>query len=574
MAFLDVALVLTLVAAIASGRVPAGAAFLAFILSVAVTERLPFPNVMELLADPSLVAVVCLVLFSSVIARMAWIRRLLFARGGYRLDGVLARFLGVTALVSSVTPNTAVVGAFMGPAANHPRISPHQLLMPLSYMALTAGMLTPFGTSANLIVVGQASRAGIELTPIDFLLPGLAAVGAVFVTLLFITPRFLKPPRGSEDVEQEFFHVEATIPPGSPLAGQSVLENRLRNLGRFFLAEVMRGERVLSPVEPTEVLREGDVLVFVGDVRYLEELSLINGLVISAKTTNGRQHDNILHAVVSANSSLEGATLKEIGFRSRFDASVFAIRRGNERLSGKLGQQKLKAGDLLVFAAGHDFAAREDIRGQLHVVETDHSGNPDFDTRSTLAVSAGFLVFLVLAFTGLVPFALAALLLLGFVMAGGYLTVREIKRNFPFELVIVLWGSLVLGALIAQSGLATTIAETLLTVAPGITPVMALILVFITTWFLTELLSNVSAALVALPIGLEVARLVGVGPEPFALIVAFGASASFLVPFGYQTHLMVMTPGSYSFADFTRVGSVVLLAFAVGCLTAVSVIHF
>ena len=78
MAFLDVALVLTLVAAIASGRVPAGAAFLAFILSVAVTERLPFPNVMELLADPSLVAVVCLVLFSSVIARMAWIRRLLW----------------------------------------------------------------------------------------------------------------------------------------------------------------------------------------------------------------------------------------------------------------------------------------------------------------------------------------------------------------------------------------------------------------------------------------------------------------------------------------------------------------
>jgi len=45
------------------------------------------------------------------------------------------------------------------------------------------------------------------------------------------------------------------------------------------------------------------------------------------------------------------------------------------------------------------------------------------------------------------------------------------------------------------------------------------------------------------------------------MIVAFGASANFLVPFGYQTHLMVMTPGGYSLADFMRLGLIVLLAY-------------
>lgn len=65
----------------------------------------------------------------------------------------------------------------------------------------------------------------------------------------------------------------------------------------------------------------------------------------------------------------------------------------------------------------------------------------------------------------------------------------------------------------------------------------------------------------ALPIGLEVARLVGAPPEAFVMIVAFGASANFLVPFGYQTHLMVMTPGGYSLADFMRLGLIVLLAY-------------
>ncbi|MFN3685258.1 SLC13 family permease [Salinarimonas sp.] len=574
MAALDVLLVIGLVVALASGRVPTVAAFTTFVLAVALSGRLPFADVVTLLADPALVAVVCLALFSSVVARMAWIRRLLFARGQASLSRVMARFLGITAAVSSVVPNTAVVGAFMGPAANHPRVSPHVLLMPLSYMALAAGMLTPFGTSANLIVVGQAARSDIALGPLDFLFPGLAAVGAVFATLVLLAPRFLREPADTGAVEPEFFHIEATIPEGSPLAGRTVLENRLRNLGRFFLAEVMRGERVLSPVEPTEVLAEGDVLVFVGDVRFIEEIASIPGLVISDEAPAGRRQDNILHAVVAANSSLVGATLKEANFRSRFDASVFAIRRGNQRLSGKLGQVRLEAGDLLVFAAGHDFAAREDIRGQLHVVETKHAGLTNLDTRAAIAVSAGFGVFLLLAFTGAVPFALAAMLLLAFAVGGGFLPARDVKRNFPFELVIVLWGSLTLGTLIARSGLASAVAESLIGAAPGITPVLALALVFATTWALTELLSNVSAALVALPIGIEVARLVGVPPEPFALVVAFGASASFLVPFGYQTHLMVMTPGGYSFFDFTRLGAVVLLAYGTTSVATIAALYF
>jgi len=176
-------------------------------------------------------------------------------------------------------------------------------------------------------------------------------------------------------------------------------------------------------------------------------------------------------------------------------------------------------------------------------------------------VSIGFAVFLVLAFSGIVPFALAAMMLIVFAIAGGFLSSRDMKRNFPFELVVILWGSLTLGTVIAQSGLATEVAETIVHVAPGVTPTLALGLVFLTTWALTEVLSNVSAALVALPIGLEVARLVGAPPEAFVMIVAFGASANFLVPFGYQTHLMVMTPGGYSFADFTRLGSIVLLAY-------------
>ena len=561
MAVIEIVLVCLLVAALISGRVSPVAAFISFIIAVALLGSLPFRDLLALLAEPALVAVVCLVLFSGVVARMAWLRRLLFVRGQTGLRRIMARFLGLSAAISSVVPNTAVVGAFMGPAARHPRVSAHLLLMPLSFMTLTAGMLTPFGTSANLIIVGQAQNLGIAIGPLDFVITGLAVVGAVLLVLVVTAPIVLREPADNGPQDQEFFHIEGKIPRDSALAGRTVMDNKLRNLERFFLAEVMRGERVLSPVEPTEVLQEGDILVFVGDVQYLDELASIDGLSISAEVPPGRRHDNILHAVVAANSPIAGLTLKEASFRSRFDASVFAIRRGDERLSGKLGQVRLRAGDLLVLAAGHDFPNRSDVRGQLHVVESEHAGLTNLDRPAAITVSIGFAAFLVLAFSGLVPFALAAMLLITFAIAGGFLSSRDVKRNFPFELVVILWGSLTLGTVIAQSGLATSVAELLVSIAPGITPALALGLVFLTTWALTEMLSNVSAALVALPIGLEVARLVEAPPEAFIMIVAFGASANFLVPFGYQTHLMVMTPGGYSFADFTRMGIFVLLAY-------------
>ncbi|WP_411360658.1 hypothetical protein [Pseudidiomarina sp. YC-516-91] len=50
---------------------------------------------------------------------------------------------------------------------------------------------------------------------------------------------------------------------------------------------------------------------------------------------------------------------------------------------------------------------------------------------------------------------------------------------------------------------------------------------------------------------------------PFVMAVVFGASASFISPFGYQTNLMVMNAGAYRFADFSRIEVLVLLAYSV-----------
>jgi di/tricarboxylate transporter len=90
-----------------------------------------------------------------------------------------------------------------------------------------------------------------------------------------------------------------------------------------------------------------------------------------------------------------------------------------------------------------------------------------------------------------------------------------------------------------------------------------LIGVYLLTLLLTELVSNNAAAALAFPIGLATAKAFGVDPTAFVLIVAYGASAGFLVPFGYQTHLMVMSPGRYRTVDFLRAGWPVSLTYSV-----------
>lgn len=565
---IDLLLVSVLLSALISGRVPMAGAFLAFILAVLLLERLPTRTVLQALGEPALIAVLCLVVFSSVLGRLTWLRSLLFSREPGSAGAIRRRFLGVAVLVSAVMPNTAVVGALMGPAARNPRIAPRQLLLPLSYVALAGGMVTHFGTSPSLITVGQAARAGVEIGFLDFVLPGSVTALAVYLVLLVAAPRLMRAPKGVEaPAVPELFHVEGRVMEASSLIGKSLADNHLRSLGHFYVAELIRGEVLLSPVRPDEILQAGDVLIFVGDVHFLDELMAIPGLEVMEEVRQ-RSGLQVHHAVVAQDSALVGTTLKSSNFRAAFSASVFAIRRGDERLSGKLGEVELKAGDLLAIAGGSDFFAHPEVRSNFHLIAREGTPTTALSRREAVIATAMFALFVLFAVFDLVEFALLTLLLVGGAMAFGLLGGRDFRALFPFDLMMALWGSLTLATLVTQAGFDGVMAGLVVDFFGLAGNLATLVAIFLLAWVLTELLSNVAAAVMALPIALQFAAITGLPPEAAALMAAFGASASFLVPYGYQTHLMVMSPGNYRLSDFFKLGSLVLLAYAVACISA------
>ena len=119
------------------------------------------------------------------------------------------------------------------------------------------------------------------------------------------------------------------------------------------VVEIDREKEVITPVNPNDVIREGDCLVFAGVVSTIVDLEKISGLVPTSHVTFGEKaggelRRNMTEAVLSRSSPLIGTTIKAANFRRRYNAAVVAVHRSGERLTSKIGEIQLEPGDTLL----------------------------------------------------------------------------------------------------------------------------------------------------------------------------------------------------------------------------------
>jgi di/tricarboxylate transporter len=486
-------------------------------------------------------------LFGAVRSSRVVLARLLFPLTG------LSAFLNNTTIVAMSAPAVIEISA-------RRQLSASRFLLPVSYAAVLGGVITAIGTSTNLTVSGLLTEAGMdplalfELTPVG--LP-IAAAGCL---LLVLIAGWLLPIRESARDELgatgRDFTVSMRVTDGGALDGVSVEGAGLRRLQGVFLVEVQRGERVIAPVAPDEVLGGDDLLTFVGRVDQIVDLQRIRGLESSeARQINalaGGGHA-FYEAVVGANE-LAGSTLKEIGFRARYDAAVLAIHRAGQRIDAKLGDVRLRFGDTLLVLADAGFRDRWRDRPDFLVVAPVR-GMPPGRTRHVWIVAAIGIGFLVATASGLIPILQASILAALLVLATRTLTVRQARDAIDLHLVVMIAAAFGLGAAVESSGLAAAGAEAVTAVMSPFGAIGALAGIILATIVITELLSNNAAAVLMFPLGVATAAVIGADPRPFVIAVTMTASLSFLTPIGYQTNMMVYALGGYRFTDFTLVGA-------------------
>ena len=105
---------------------------------------------------------------------------------------------------------------------------------------------------------------------------------------------------------------------------------------------------------PQQVIQQGDILLFVGDIKSVPLLQRFDGLKI-VHDKHEKDVEHLVEVVISQSSRFVGKTVKEVRFREQVHAAVIAIRRGHDRLQGGLGQVRLQAGDSLILAPGSEF---------------------------------------------------------------------------------------------------------------------------------------------------------------------------------------------------------------------------
>lgn len=486
---------------------------------------------------------------------------------------VLSSFMNNTPIVALMTPYVTNWG-------KKNKVSPSKLLIPLSYVASLGGMITVIGTSTNLVMQSFLEESGEPLlTFSNFFIPGVLVTIVGILYFLTIGYKILpdrKAPSSDAENNQRQYLVETYVTPNSRLIGKSLVENGLRKMNGVYLAQIIRQDEMIAPVGPDEIIQNDDRLFFAGETeKVVDFVRVETGIQLSThgKYKLGKKLD-VVEAVIPSNSYLAGKTVRESNFRDTFDAAIIGIHRNGEKIFGKIGDVRLKNGDLLLLTVGKRFFKNPQKDKNIYVVshvDTVSSENP-LQKSSFWVFIVSVLSLLSFGFFDLFMSVMIIMMMLITLKLTTYKHVR--KEGGNLILFVVLASALTLGKALISSGAAEMISNLLLVAFKPYGTVFLMLGIFIMTLLLTSFITNVAAISIAFPIVYSLVHEMNVVGTPYYVMVCFAASASFLTPVAYQTNLMVYGPGSYKFRDFTFVGAPLTVLYFAAVLSYVVIWNF
>ncbi len=522
--------------------------------------------------SPSLITLMGLFVVSAALFKSGAFDRLreLIASEKIRSPRRLIALLGlVVGPISGVVPNTPVVASLLPVIESwcrRRRIAPSRVLLPLSFATVLGGTLTLLGSSVNLLVSDISAQLGYgSLELFSFTAIGIP-IWLVGTAYLLCAPEALLPDRGlvNNDFvgpsDQIGYFTEVTIPLNSNLVGQSIHNSRLQRRFDVDVLELQRSkERFLPPLADRRI-EPGDRLLLRVTRADLLRLQQENTVQLAKSDAQKDRLDGNLsgdvqrtvEVLLPAGSTLAGASLRELRFRQRHNATVLAFRRGQQTVQERLGQAVLREGDVLLLKAPMDSIRGLQANNDLLVLDQLENDLPTV-SRKPIAIAIAIAMLIIPTVTGL-PLVASVLLAVISMVLGGCLRPGEVQRAMRLD-VILLLGSLSSFSMAMQAtGLADALAYSLQSFLKDLPTYTALLIIFLATTISTQILSNAASVALLAPVAIQLAPSMNLPATALLLTVLFGASQSFLTPMGYQTNLMVFGPGRYRFLDVTRYG--------------------
>ncbi|HEY0148993.1 MAG TPA: SLC13 family permease [Allosphingosinicella sp.] len=519
-------------------------------------------------ADDIVIIVASALVISAAVERSGVVEAVLgrFTSGMTKMGSQLTVLVGSVTFLSAMVKNIGALAMLMPAAfqlAKRSGTSPSCMLMPMAFGSLLGGLITLVGTSPNIIV----SRVREDMTGEPFGMfdyapvgLGLAAVGLIFLRFgyrLLPASRRAAPTLG-EALDIEDYATEAEVPANSPAEGITVSEFRAMVEGEITVTSIHRYGKPGAMPLPDARINAGDVLTLKGEPDALERAIAVAGLELegqhreAAAATNS-SNVGVIEAVIGRDSSLIGQAAGRMALHDRHGVNLIAVSRRGDRITSRLRDIVLSAGDVIVLQGTLD-TLPERLRelGCLPLAErTLRLGSA---RRGLIPVSilAGAMV---LTAMGLVPVAIAFFGAAALIMLAGALPAREAYERIEWPILIMIAALIPVSDSLRTTGATDLIADWLTGVAATLPAWGAVGLILVAAMAVTPFLNNAATVLVMAPIAATFATGLNYKPEAFLMAVAVGAGCDFLTPIGHQCNTLVMGPGGYRFSDYARLGA-------------------
>ena len=477
--------------------------------------------------------------------------------------------LALTAILSAFMNNTPIVVMLLPilmSVSLRTRQPASKCLMPMGLATILGGSGTTIGTSTNLLVVAVATDLGVRpFQMFDFTAPALIA-GAIGILYLWLfAPRFMPVrPTPLSDTSALMYDAILHIGQDSVAAGMSLAEVLKRTENRMKVTNIQRGEDLFIVKLPTATLRPGDRLYVTDTREHLKSFEALLGAtlhnVFDLEHPVNEEHplkadgQQLAEIVVREGSPLDNTTLKRARFAEQYNVVTLAIHRAegsHTPMRSGLGDVLLRTGDVLLVQGAK--ASIQELKGRGAMLVLDGTVDLPHTDKAPVAVAI-FLSVVGVAALGLLPISISALGGVGLVLLTRCLTWRGAASALSTPVIMIIVASLALGAAMTRTGGADQVALLLVHYSVGISPaaVMSALMLFMAV--LGNIVSHNAAAVIGTPIAIRIAQELGVSPEPFVLAVMFGANMGYATPIAYQTNVLILNAGGYTFADFLRIG--------------------
>ncbi len=539
------------------------------LMIVVVTGLVPVERAFSGFSNPAVITVAAVLVISRSLQNSGVVsligERLMRLKGGITVQ--LAATAGIVTLLSAFMNNIGALALMMPVAlqvAHKKGFPASAMLMPLAFASLLGGMTTLIGTPPNIIIASFREDAGLapfrmfDFAPVG---AGVAVVGLLFIVLLGwrLIPRRRGQAASDDLFEVEKYITEVRLRQDSRLVGKRLPEiNALVDNGVNVLGLVRNGERRLAP-PPNTVFSAGDILILQIDAEKLEALVAKARLDLVGSeriVIDDLQSDEVrlMEAVVMAESLLVGNTAFGLDLRRRYGVNLLAVSRQGRRLRARLDRIHMRPGDVLLLQCPIE-TARQSLAtlGCLPLAERElRIGQP----QKLIPPLVIFVAALLLSAVGVVRVEIAFVGAVIILLMAGFVSLREAYDAVDWPIIILLGAMIPVGEALETTGGAQLIGNVLLQTADRVPPAAVLVLVMLVAMLLTPVMNNAAAVVLTAPIGISVARGLGVPVEPFLMAIAIGASCDFLTPIGHQSNTLVMGPGGYKFGDYWRMGLV------------------